>query len=183
MKKEYWKPVVGYEGLYEVSNWGRVKSFDTYRKGINGSIRCCKGKIIKYQKTKYGYLQVGLWKNGKCKKYAVHRLVAQAFIPNPNNLPCVNHKDENKQNNIVTNLEWCDRKYNCNYGTRNKRISEKMTNGKLSKPVLQYDLEGNFIREWASVMECGRNGYNQGHVADCCNGKLKTHKGFIWRYK
>ena len=166
MKKEYWKPVVGYEGLYEVSNWGRVKSLNYNHTG--------KGKIIKYQKTKHGYLQVGLWKNGKCKKYAVHRLVAQVFIPNPNNLPCVNHKDENEQNNVVSNLEWCTHEYNNRYGTRIERTS---------KPILQYTLDGEFVREWKSTAECCRNGFNQGHVAACCRGERKTHKGFLWEYK
>ena len=167
MKKEYWKPVVGYEGHYQVSNFGRVKS-----------IKFGKEIILKPRKDKCGYYSVVLYKNGIVKKYYVHRLVAEAFIPNPNNLPCVNHKDENKLNNSVDNLEWCDRLYNVRYGTGIERRSKKR-----SKPVLQYTLDGNLIREWASVMECGRNGYNQGHVADCCNGKLKTHKGFIWVYK
>lgn len=173
MKKEIWKPVVGYEGLYEVSNWGRVKS-----------IKFGKEIILKQSKNKKtGRLHVVLCKNGILKTYSVHRLVAEAFIDNPNNYKEVNHKDENPQNNVVSNLEWCDAKYNCNYGTRNKRISEKMTNGKLSKSVLQYDLEGNFIKEWKSTAECGRNGFCNHHVAACCRGERKTHKGFIWRYE
>ena len=90
----------------------------------------------------------------------------------------MNHKDENKTNNNVDNLEWCDAKYNVRYGTGLKRRSIAQ-----SKPVLQYDLQGNFIREWESTMECDRNGFCSRHVADCCNGKRKTHKGFIWRYK
>lgn len=178
MKKEYWRPVVGYEGLYEVSNLGRIKSFDTYRKGPNGSIRICKGRILKPWTTKNGYLLVNLYKNGKKKKFYVHRLVAEAFLPNPDNLPEVNHKDENKLNNNVENLEFCDCKYNINYGTAIERSSKKR-----SKPILQYTLEGQFIREWKSIRECGRNGYDQGHVAACCRGKQKTHKGYIWKYK
>lgn len=167
MKKEIWKPVLGYKGLYEVSNWGRVKS-----------IRFGKERILKPDIVGRGYFQVDLWKNGKVKRYYVHRLVAEAFIPNYNNLPCVNHKDENKQNNNVINLEWCSAKYNINFGTRTERVSKK-----LSKTVLQYDLEGNLIREWASANECGRNGFNQSHITDCCKGKRKTHKGFIFKYK
>ena len=173
MKKEYWKPIKGYEGLYQVSNFGRVKS-----------LKFGKERILKQSKDKKtGHLHVVLCKNGIVKTYYVHRLVAEAFIDNTDNLHCVNHKDENPQNNVVSNLEWCDAKYNCNYGTRNKRISEKMTNGKLSKPVLQYTLDGELVKEWSSTHECGRNGYNRGNVSACCLGYLKFYKGYIWRYK
>ena len=163
MIKEYWKPVVGYEGLYMVSNWGRVKS-----------IKFGKERILKPVTNSSGYLLVGLYKNNIEKKYSVHRLVAEAFIPNPYNLPQVNHRDENKLNNNVDNLEWCTNEYNINYGTRTERYS---------KSVLQYTLDGEFVGEWPSTRECGRNGFNQGSVSACCRGELKTHKGFIWRYK
>lgn len=180
---EVWKDIKDYEGLYQSSTFGRARSLDTYRKGKNDSLRFCKGKILKPSTNKDGYLQVKLFKNGKKKAYYVHRLVAEAFIPNPDNLPCVNHKDENPQNNSVNNLEWCSYTYNNNYGTRNEKVAEKNTNGKRSKTVLQYDLEGNFIKEWQSTRECERNGFKQGNVAACCRGKLKKHKDFIWRYK
>ena len=163
MIKEYWKPVVGYEGLYMVSNWGRVKS-----------IKFGKERILKPVTNSSGYLLVGLYKNNIEKKYSVHRLVAEAFIPNPYNLPQVNHRDENKLNNNVDNLEWCTNEYNINYGTRTERYS---------KPVLQYTLDGEFVGEWPSARECGRNGFNQGSVSACCRGELKTHKGYIWKYK
>lgn len=167
MKKELWKDIKDYEGHYQVSNLSRVKS-----------IKFGKERILKPVTDRHGYLLVGLWKNNKQKTYKVHRLVAEAFIDNPDNLPQVNHKDENPLNNNVNNLEWCNSKYNCNFGTRIERISKRR-----SKTVLQYDLEGNFIREWKSSAECGRNGFNQGHVAACCQGKLKKHKDSIWRYK
>ena len=163
MKKEYWKPVVGYEGLYMVSNCGRVKS-----------IKFGKERILKPVTNSSGYLLVGLYKNNIEKKYSVHRLVAEAFLDNPDNLPQVNHRDENKLNNNVDNLEWCTNEYNINYGTRTERYS---------KPVLQYTLDGEFVGEWPSARECGRNGFNQGSVSACCRGELKTHKGFIWKYK
>lgn len=170
MKKEYWKPVVGYEGLYEVSNWGRVKS-----------LKFGKERILKPCTNRYGYLFVKLCKDGKVKPFTVHRLVAEAFLPNPDNLPQVNHKDENKQNNIVSNLEWCSAQYNNTYGTRIERVAEKTTNGKCSKTVLQYTLEGNFIKEWKSVAECRRNGFR--HVDDVCRGERKSCGGYIWEYK
>ena len=186
MKKEYWKPVVGYEGLYEVSNWGRVKSLKKLVKSHNKWGECyitINEKILKKRIDKYGYERVMLYKHGKSKLKQVHRLVAEAFIDNPDNLPQVNHKDEDKLNNNVDNLEFCSVLYNNTYNERHKKIAEKNINGKKSKPVLQYDLEGNFIKEWKSVAECGRNGYNYGNVAACCRGELKTYKGFIWRYK
>lgn len=118
-----------------------------------------------------------LYKNKTIKRLSVHRLVAQAFIENPNNYSCVNHKDENNQNNVVSNLEWCTYKYNNNFGTRNARIVKA-----LSKQVYQYSKDGELIAVWESTNEAGRNGYNQGSVVSCCNGKLKTHKGYIWSY-
>ena len=173
--EEEWKDIKNLEGLYQVSNLGRILSLNYLHTG--------KSKLLKPVKTKKGYLTVQLYKNGKRKMCSVHRLVAETFLPNPDNLPQVNHKDEDKTNNRVDNLEWCDNKYNINYGTHNERISKTMTNGKSSKPVLQFSLTGDFIREWESTQECGRNGFNQGNVWSCCQGKLKQYKGFKWRYK
>ena len=113
---EIWKDKKNYEGHYQVSNFGRVKS-----------IKFGKEKILK-QSIRHGYYCVVLSKNGILKNYFVHRLVAEAFIDNPDNLPQVNHKDECKTNNIVSNLEWCDRKYNINYGTRTEKCSKKCIN-------------------------------------------------------
>ena len=120
--EEIWKDIVGYEGLYQVSNFGRVKSLAKYKNGNGGSKFWRKERILKPANTGRGYLMVVLIKEKKRTTYILHRLVAQAFIPNPNNLPQINHKDENKTNNVVSNLEWCDNKYNSNYGTRNVRI-------------------------------------------------------------
>ena len=121
---EEWRPVVGYEGLYEVSNTGQVRSLDRYIKNGHSSYRLHKGKVISLLKGEYGYIQVNLYYNGKNYKKYVHRLVAQAFIPNPDNLPQINHKDEDKTNNRVDNLEWCTAKYNINYGTRKDKVRE-----------------------------------------------------------
>ena len=181
--KEIWKDIKDYEGLYQVSNFGRVKSMNYNHSG--------KEKILKPGTYKSGYLYVVLYKNNKQKHFSIHRLVAEAFLEIPEDIKQyigtvylqVNHKDENKQNNNVENLEFCDIKYNSNFGTRNERIAAKNTNGKLSKPVLQYDLEGNFIKEWRSTRECERNGFSHGAVAACCQGKLKKYKGFIFKYK
>ena len=126
MTEEIWRPVVGYEGLYEVSSYGRVRSLDRYVKGRYGNYRLHKGKILSPAKDKTGYLKVVLSCNGKSKTIKVHRLIAQTFILNPDNLPEVNHKDEDKTNNRVENLEFCNRKYNCNYGSRNIRRRETL---------------------------------------------------------
>ncbi len=168
---EIWKDIKGYEGIYQVSNTGKIKS-------IKRNI------ILKNIIHHYGYLIVQLNKNGVGKDFSVHRLVAGAFIPNTDNLPQVNHKDENKLNNNVENLEWCTAGYNTNYGTRNKRVSKKMTNGKLSKPVLQYDMNGNLIKEWPSCMEVQRKtGFSQTLISEVCNGKYKQGYGYIWKFK
>ena len=126
MIEEIWKPVVGYEGLYEVSSLGIVRSLDRY-----DSRNCFrKGRILKLNDNGRGYLDVQLCSNGKVKHHLVHRLVAEAFIPNPYNLPQVNHRDENPSNDNVDNLEWCDAKYNINYGTGLTRaIDTKLRNG------------------------------------------------------
>ena len=127
---EEWRPIVGYEGLYEVSSYGRVRSLDMYVKARYGNYRLHKGKVLSPGKDTNGYLKVNLCCNGKHKVISVHRLVAQTFILNPDNLPEVNHKDEDKSNNRVDNLEFCDRKYNVNYGSRKDKVKDtKIKNG------------------------------------------------------
>lgn len=173
-----WAPVKGYEGLYEVSTNGEVKSLNYNRTG--------KEKVLKPGKSRGGYLRVFLYKNGECKPHSVHRLVAEAFLDNPENLPCVNHKDENPSNNNVNNLEFCSYQYNINYGTAIQRRVEKQINGKKSKPVIALDPKtGIVVAEFHSAREAGRNGFNQGDVSACCRGDkgYKTHKGLIWCFK
>lgn len=165
---EIWCPIKGYEGIYEVSDQGRVRS-----------LKFGKERILKPGRNPKGYILVHLYKNREKKWYLVHRLVALAFIPNPDNLPQVNHKDENPSNNKVENLEWCDCKYNNNYGTRNQRQAEK-----ISKPVLQLTKSGELVREWKSTRDAERNlGFNHGNISSCCTGKCKSAYGFIWKFK
>ena len=171
---ELWKDVKDYEGLYQVSTLGRVRSLDKYVNTKNRNV----DKVLKPAYDKNGYLRVYLYKNGKGTYFRVHRLVAKTFIPNPLNLPVINHKDEVKDNNHPYNLEWCTDEYNKNYGTAIKRSAEKR-----SKKVYQYDMQGNLIKEWSSVAETGRNGYEANVISACCLGKGKTHQNFIWSYK
>lgn len=177
--EEIWKDIENYEGLYQVSNLGRIRSVDRVIKNNNNIYHNLKGCILKQQYQNNGYLCVTLWKNNKKKLCTVHRLVANAFVKNPFDLPCVNHKDENKTNNIVENLEFCTQRYNNNYGTKN----ERMINKKI-KPVIQFSLDGEFIKEWPSVVSVQtETGYNRGSISNVCLGKAKSAYGYKWKYK
>ena len=162
---EIWKDIKGYEGLYQVSNLGKVKSL----LGWNGKTYYKREKILKPYIQK-GYLRVNLFKKNKGNKYLVHRLVAETFIPNPNKLPEVNHKDENPGNCGVSNLEWCTRLYNIQYSK--------------SCPVDQYNLNNDYIQSFSCMAEAGRKTkINHTHICQCCKGKRKTAGSYIWRYK
>lgn len=170
LPNEVWKPIDDFPN-YQVSDYGRVKS-NIPHNGTNE-------RILKPQLRKDGYLQIQLHKDGVIKNYLVHRLVAETFLPNPNSLPQVNHKNEDKTDNRVSNIEWCDCSYNTNYGTRNNRDAESK-----SKVVLQFDKQGNFINEWSSTHEVERQlGFYQQNICNCCNGKLHTAYGYKWLYK
>jgi len=183
MEDEIWKPVVGYENLYEVSDKGRIRSVGRIVNACYGSKMSLKGKILKPIKCTGGYLCIDLCKEGTKKRYLIHRLVAQAFIPNQDNLPCINHKDENPYHNNVDNLEYCTQKYNINYGTRTQRAVEKQRNHpNKSKKVYQYTLDNQLVKVWDSTMECQRNGFNNSNVGKCCRGEYKQHRGFRWSY-
>ena len=185
---EIWKPVVGYEGLYEVSSFGRVRSLDRY----DG--RAYKRGCILKPKIQSNYLRVSLCNGGKCKQQSIHRLVAQAFIPNPNNLPMVNHKDENKANNMVwinedgsidydkSNLEWCDYSYNTSYS--NKGIDRRNEKGKVPnfRIVLKLTLEGIEVGRYNGVREaCEKNGYKRGRLDSVLyNSNSRIFDNFIW---
>ena len=192
MRTEMWRTAVvngePYDN-YQVSNFGRLMSLNYRGTG--------KAKLMEPFDNGCGYLKVELSKNKKTKRCYVHRLVAETFLENPLNKPCINHKiegDEGKKINMVifnedgtideekSTIEWATYEENNNYATHNERVSKTMTNGKKSKKVLQFTLDGDFIREWPSTAECERNGFNHSHIAACCNGKRKSHKGFKWCY-
>lgn len=180
-ESEIWKDVVGYEGLYEVSNKGNVYSVE--RMDALGRERG--GRVLKPKYNNRGYLMVSLYKNGELKNRTVHRIVAEAFIPNPKGFLEINHKDENKSNNEFSNLEWCTREYNNNYGTLIERISKR---------VRAVNIKTGAAITFNSTQEAGRKGYNCGAVSMACrglyntiDGKLggdgHTYRGHRWSYE
>lgn len=184
--EEVWKDIKDYEGLYMVSNEGKVKSLDRISVSIrNGRRQNIKGAILKATKAFNGYYCVGLYCNGKVKRNYVHRLVAEAFITNPHHLPQVNHKDEDKSNNCVENLEWCTARYNINYGnTKNKISIANRNNDYLSKPISQYDKDGKFIKEYPCASQAQREtGIDASSIRKVCNNipKHNTAGGYIWK--
>lgn len=174
MKNEVWKDVVGYEGYYQVSDQGRVRSVDRIITCADGQIRRCKSRILKFGKNWKGYLLITLSKDCQCKTYQVHRLVAEAFIPNPENKPEVNHKDEDKTNNCIDNLEWMTSKENNNYGTAIVRRSIKR-----GKPVRC--IETGEVYYSANEAE-RQTGVNSSHIGEVCRGIQKTAGGYHWCY-
>lgn len=172
---EIWKDVKGYESFYQVSDKGHIRSVDR----ILSDGRKYKGKLLKLRIDKKGYLDVMLHKEGKAMRYKVHRLVAIAFIDNRYSYPQVNHKDENKQNNEVSNLEWCDNSYNQTYGSmKQKRIEQGMRTG---TAIYVIDNNGHkkkyhSIKEASSELNVFRSG-----IYNCLKGKSKTYKGYKFK--
>lgn len=176
---EEWRPVRGYETRYEVSNLGRVRNAD--------------GHVLKPIKRR-GYLCLNFCVNGVRKDIKIHRLVAEAFIQNPDELPFINHKDEDKENNAAWNLEWCTAQYNNNYGTRNQRVSEKRTGVKMkwteqgleklrdirSSPIVGVHKTTGIIVRFPSATVAAQNGYNRHCLYAVINGRAKSHKGYLW---
>lgn len=175
---EIWKDISGYEGKYAISSYGNIIALNYNRE------KRAQNRIPR--KDKGGYLYVNLWKNGISKTFKIHRLVAEAFLPNPNNLPQINHKDENKTNNSVFNLEWCSPSYNSKYGNHSRKVldSHKKNNSpKAEKSVAKCSKDGDILDIYISISEAARQtGINRECIRDTCIGKQKTCRGYIWRY-
>lgn len=170
-----WKQIEGFEGLYEVNNFGKVRNNkgEIKKQGIKRTNGTC-------------YKTVKLWKNGQYHTKYIHRLIAEAFIPNPDNLPFINHKDEDGTNNSIDNLEWCTREYNVNYGTAKERRAKKIRGreSEKRKAVLQYDLNGNFVAYYPAItIAASELGCSTTEISSVCNGKRRTARGFIWKYE
>lgn len=212
MENEIWKDIAGWEGLYQVSNCGRVRSVKRTVWDNRGYYKNVPEKILKAGKTKNGYMLVVLIKDGVGKSHKVHQLVAKAFIPNPSNLPIINHKNEIKSDNRVENIEWCSYSYNNSYNGKAKKIGEKLKGKKQSKESVRKRAEKlrgrkqskETVRKKAekkskpimgvhkvsgkkvffpSIYESSRQtGISQGNICLCCQGKRKSTGGYIWKY-
>ena len=172
--EEIWKDIPGYEGLYKVSNLGNVKSLNWRNTGEE--------KNLWLKPHNKGYLQVELANGGTKKCFVVHRLVAIAFIPNPDCLPQVNHKDEDKTNNCVENLEWCSRSYNARYSL--DRHPERKRKGQNSeRGIVQLTASGEFVKEWVRSRDVFlETGMSDWSISECCRGNRKTAYGYKWQY-
>ena len=178
MSEEVWRDINGYEGYYQVSNQGRVKSLERTFIDNSGRKRTVKERILKPGMGRCGYLLVVLCAGGKPKTSNVHRLVCEAFHENPENKLEVNHINEIKTDNRAVNLEWSTRRENVNYGSRNERAAKTK-----SKPVGQWTKEGELVKIWPSTIEVQKQtGFSQGSISKVANGKLKQAYGFIWKY-
>ena len=163
--EEIWKDIECFEGLYQVSNLGRVK-------------RVATGRVLKGCKDRGGYLLVGLYKQGSASKKLIHRLVAQAFIPNPEHKSEINHIDENKTNNMVSNLEWMTAKENSNHGKRNERVSKSN-----SIPIIAINLKTSEVQKYYGTNECARQlGLDPSNITHVLKGRVKQTKGYTFKY-
>ena len=174
--EEVWKDVNGYEGLYQISNFGNVKSLNYRRHGYQ--------KNLTPKVNNDGRLWVELAKSGKRKQFLVHRLVACAFIPNPSGYKEINHKDENPKNNHVDNLEWCTRKYNVSYYYQRHPHGKENRCGNLKNlKINQFSRCGEFVKQWSNSREIfEQTGMSDWSISECCRGNRKTAYGYIWRY-
>ena len=186
LPNEKWKPIKKFEHFYMVSTYGRIKTIDRIVKFSDGRVREYRSRIMSIHKINARYYVVSLSKPSCRAMKDVHRLVAETFIANPQNLPEVNHKDENSLNNQVDNLEWCTRKYNLNYGTHNQRMIEHLRNHPTtSKPVIQKNLDGTIVAQYPSIREAARtlgNIKKDCNILRACKGISRTSHGYKWEY-
>lgn len=182
--EEIWKDIEGYEGKYQVSSFGRVRSLDRMVPTVHNATRMVKGKTLTPWTDRYGYHHVNLWRDCKMKSQQVHRLVATAFIKNPDGLPEVNHKNEDKTDNRADNLEWCNTRYNINYGNRSHKVSQtRISNAMLGLRVEQLTMDGQHVRTFDSIREASRvSGADKSVIVRVCKGRLQSAGGYRWRY-
>lgn len=183
---EIWKNIPNYIGYYQISNFGRVKSLTRKVKSSRSKIeyRTVNERIIKSRIDKYGYETVILRKENTDKHFTIHRLIAICFIPNPENLPSINHIDENKLNNTVENLEWCTVKYNNSYNNRQEKINLSLREKVKGKEILQFDSEWNLLQEFKSLRDMQRQtGFSRIQVKRVCNGLQEQSYGYFWKFK
>lgn len=190
---EIWKDIKGYEGIYQISSLGRVKSLERWIKTGRGGNQLRGGIILNPKINTAGYYEVGLRKTGKKRKFIrVHQLVAIHFIPNPENKPCIDHINRNRTDNRVENLRWCTYKENSNNPLTIQHLKDvnpkiwKGVYGKLhahAKPIIQFDLEGNLIRKWDCAVDAVRQGnFTKSGISSCLKGAQETHRGSKWKY-
>lgn len=179
--EEIWKDIKGFEGFYQVSSLGRVKSLDRVIERSNGKLQTLKGKVLKAKTYRNGYKFVALRAVSFGKEIMVHRLVAMSFIPNQNGYPCINHKDENKGNNRVDNLEWCTQKYNCNYGNHHEKLVASLKKSGYIKKVYQFTLDGVFVGEFESVKDATeKTGIT--NISSSIYGRISRAGNFLWSF-
>lgn len=187
--QEIWKDIPGYEGYYQISSCGNVKSLPKIKKIFCEKEYITKEKILGVDKNSRGYKRIWLSKEGKRKRIFVHRMVAETFIPNPDDKPCVNHIDCNIENNNVNNLEWCTKKENSEHAvklgrtkwTEEQKINQRKKFAKFKKSVIGISKDGEKII-FSSLKDLKTIGYSPGDVCVCCKDKTKTYKGYKWEY-
>lgn len=183
--QEIWKDITGYENLYQVSNLGNIRTLCYGARNIRKSNIV---RLLKIGKNNVGYCKIELYKDGKTKMKYIHRLVAEAFIPNPDKKPAVNHIDGNKANNSVSNLEWVTPSENTKHAFRTRLLKPPMANrhGKnnpLSKPIDQYTKDGIFVKHWDSIADAGAYfNVRYSNITLCLTGRNKTSCGYVWKY-